>query len=466
MPIPVLSRIRTGLRLLLVVVGISGLLICQPLWAQSKTKGAKGKTSKNSGTKSKRAREAAQGGVGEYQSDNFAILTDLPPDDAKELLKRLETMLVQVEKYYEHKLRAPIGMYVVKDLKAWPADVLAQFNPNGLSSIRDGGGLTLGKSRVSLSTGEVVDSAATVYAVSDRGTPQHEAVHAYCQLTFGRLGPIWYAEGMAEIGQYWTEKHKGVYCHDMVLEYLQKSKPKELIEIVDLSDRSGDSWENYAWRWVLCHMLANNPNYAPRFKPLGLGMLNGKDVSFESVYGSMAEEIQFEYSFFLKHIEQGYRADLCAWDWSSKFAACKGLLPITTKIDAMRGWQASKAIVIADEEYDYSASGLWKISADGIPLDADGEADASGKLVGAIFDDYKLSEPFELGAYGKFTPPMSGKLVVRCQDKWNELGDNSGKIQLKVRQSGKVNPLPRPDKKPIEPSSGSKTSKTKASVGR
>jgi hypothetical protein len=421
----------------------------------------KGSASKAGTTKIKRPKDAAPVGVAEYQSKNFSILTDLSPDEAKDLLKRLETMLGLVEKYYEHKLRAPIGMFVVKDLKAWPQNLLSRFESAGLQSIREGGGVTMGKSERSLSTGEIVNSAATVYAVADRGTPQHEAVHAYCQLSFGRVGPIWYAEGMAEIGQYWTDKGLGVHCHDVVLEYLKKSEPKDLLEIVDTSDESGDSWQNYAWRWVLCHMLANNPNYAPRFKPLGLGMLKGQDVSFESVYGSMEKEIQFEYSFFLKHIDQGFRADLCAWDWNPKFVTCKGPLPMTAKIEAMRGWQPSRAIVSSDEEYDFSVSGTWKTAGDTTAVNADGAADGSGKLEAVIFDDYTLSEPFELGTYGTFKPPKSGNLMLRCRDKWNELGDNSGKLVVKLKQTGKGNPLPKPEKITAPPESASKPAKAK-----
>lgn len=431
------------------------------LRAQTKGNDIPSVDSKRTTSKAKRAKDPVPAGVAEYQSKNFAIMTDLPPEEAKELLKRLETMLGLVEKYYEQKLRSPIGMYVVKDLKAWPQSRLMQLESEGIRSIRSGGGVTMGRSQVSTATGQIVNSAATVYAVADRGTPQHEAVHAYCQLTFGRAGPTWYAEGMAEIGQYWTEKGQGVHCHDIVLDYLRNTEPKELTEIVDTSERTGDSWENYAWRWVLCHMLANNPNYAPRFKPLGLGMLKGQDVSFESVYGAMAKEIQFEYTFFLKHIDQGFRADLCAWDWKPKFVTCKGAQAMSVKVEAPRGWQPSRAIVSADEEYDYSVSGTWKTASDSTPVDADGGADGGGKLVGIIFDDYKLSEPFELGAYGTFKPPLSGNLMLRCQDKWNELSDNSGKLQVKLKQSGKGSPLPKPDKKAAESESGSKPAKMK-----
>ena len=442
---------RSTFRLFLygMLLSLAGLVLSpEPLLAQAKTKRNK--------------KDAPPPAVADYQSKNFMVRTDLPPDEAKDLLKRLETMLGLIEKYFEHKLNSPIGMIVVKDLSAWPREMVNQFEPAGLHSVETGGGVTIAHTTQSVATGQVLDAKAVVYAIADRGTPQHEAVHAYCVLSFGRTGPTWYSEGMAEIGQYWTDKGLGVHCHDVVLKYLKSQDPKELTEIVDVADSTGDSWENYAWRWVLCHMLANNPNYAPRFKPLGLGLLNAKDVSFESVYGPMAREINFEYQFFLRHIDQGYRADLCAWDWKAKYPSCKGSTAFTVKIDANKGWQPSRVSVEADQSYDFSASGTWKTRSGGTAVDADGGEDSAGKLVGVIFDDYKLSEPFELGAYGSFTPPQSGSLMLRCEDKWNELADNSGKMQVRLKMTGKGNPLPMPDNKTSAKENTEKSSKSKA----
>lgn len=437
------------------VVGIFWTFFLPHLEAQSKPT-----------PKTKRSKTASSPTIGEYRSKNFVVRTDLTPDEAKELLKRLDTMIGLVEKYFEKRLASPIGMIVVKDLNSWPREIVNQFDPDGLAKIEEGAGVTLSRTLSNSLTGQVLDAKAVVYSIADRGTPQHEAVHAYCALTFGRTGPTWYSEGMAEIGQYWTEKGLGVHCHEIVMKYLQSQPPKDLSEIVDVSDRTGDSWQNYAWRWVLCHMLANNPNYSPRFKPLGLGMLAGQDVSFESVYGSMAKEINFEYQFFLKHIDQGYRADLCAWDWKAKFTSCKGSTPFSAKVDANRGWQASRILVKADEEYDYLATGTWKTAADATPVSADGDAEGVGKLIGLIFDDYKLSEPFELGAYGSFKPPMDGSLLIRCQDKWNSLGDNTGKLQLKFKLTGRGNPFPKPESKDVVGSDESKTTTSKSSSVR
>lgn len=419
-----------------------------PTFAQGK--GKKGdddakETRDTKGTKrvGKRGDEAPVGPA-TYTSKNFVVNTDLPPDEARDLLKRLETMLTIISKYWGRPNSQTIHMFVVKDLTKWPPGSL---DPEGIPSIMEGGGITLGVVQTVL--GKPVASKAPVYATADRGTPQHEAVHAYCILNFGTSGPVWYSEGMAEMGQYWKDGEKAVHVHDVVVEHIRRSKPKSLNEIVNGNERTGDSWQNYAWRWALCHLLANNENYAQRFRPLGLDILLKKGTTFEDVYGSMAREISFEYLFFLEHVENGYRCDLCSWDWKAKSKLAKGSVVCTSTIEAARGWQPTRALVKRGEEYQYAATGQWKLEKEGDEFDADGSRGGEGRLVGVLFDDYELGEEFDLGVYGTFTAPGDGQLFVRCKDKWNDLGNNWGKLALKVAAANAMKPLPNPrDAKP------------------
>lgn len=380
-----------------------------------------------------RTKEAPAAGIHDYSSKNFVLRTDMSAEDARELLQRLETMLVLVGRYFGKPNSQVIEMNVVKDQAKWPP---GSIDPDAQNSIETGGGITLSVTQFrSNGSGQrqAIAAKSIVWAVADRGTPQHEAVHAYCHQTFGRTGPTWYSEGMAELGQYWKEKEDGVNIHDVVLSYLKSQEPKELTEIVATGQRTGDSWENYSWRWALCHLLAANPNYASRFKPLGLALLNDQQTSFEAVYGPMAKEITFEYYFFLKHIDQGFRADLCSWDWKAKFQRLKGTGNVQIKLDAMRGWQPARVAVKEGDKLSLTATGEWLVSKSGKKLTADGDETGKGKLVGILFDDYKLSEPFDLGAAAEWTAPSDGNLFLRCQDDWNSLADNSGTVAVKIK---------------------------------
>ena len=365
-----------------------------------------------------------------YRTRNFAVQTDISREEAEELLQRLETMLALISKYWGRPNSQSIDMYVVRDVTKWPPGSL---DPNGLQSILAGGGVTVGQSRQNSQTGEVLASRAVVYATADHGTPQHEAVHAYCMLNFGRMGPTWYAEGMAEMGRYWKDNQQAIHCDPEVVKYLKSEPPKRLAEITSTAQRSGDNWQNYAWRWALCNLLANNSNYAPRFHPLGLALLSAQRTSFEDVYGPMAKEIAFEYSLFLKDFDNGYRVDLCSWDWKARFHATQ-TRTITTKVKAAAGWQPSRVMVKSGQRISYSTLGTWSLTKNGEKLTALGTLSGTGRLVGVLFNDYELSEPFDLSAEGSFVAPSEGKLYLRCRDDWTGLGDNTGEISVKFQK--------------------------------
>ncbi|VAX40255.1 hypothetical protein MNBD_PLANCTO02-1966 [hydrothermal vent metagenome] len=368
-----------------------------------------------------------------YRSKNFLIHTDLPKKEAKKLLKRLEKMLKIISKYWGVRNRKTIECYVVKDINNWAKGTL---DPRGEKHIRAGGGVTM--TRTAFQQGRVVAAKAIVYAIAQRGVPLHEAVHAYCGQNFGRTGPVWYSEGMAEMGQYWRKMpQKGkpiqVNCENYVINYIKRSPPKSLREIVSPDEKTGDSWKSYSWRWALCHLLATNPNYSSRFRKLGLGLLTNKNVSFKRTYGAMADKISFEYKFFLQHLDKGYRVDLCSWDWKTKFQKLKGKRFSKNTIKANKGWQPSRLVIESGKEYQLTTDGTWKTKKGGTELTADGSKEEKGKLLGVIFKNYELSQPFELGKEKTFVAPSDGKLFLRCEDKWNELADNEGKITVTIQ---------------------------------
>jgi len=382
----------------------------------------------------------------DYKSAHFEIHTDLPAQQAHQLLRRMEVMLRLISQYWGQPPKDTIECYVVGDLSNWPAGSL---DPVGRAKIAENAGITLVET-VNLGN-RVVSAKAVVYAVADRGTPQHEAVHAYCGQTFGRVGPLWYSEGMAEMGTYWRPNDKSVRCPDYVVEYLRNSHPKPLRAILgedfDRPGRAatgtGDSWQNYAWRWALCHVLENNPNYSDRFRSLGLGYLTNQRVHFADTFGPMRRELAFEYRFFVRHLDHGYRVDLCRWDWNREFKEA-GDVPVVSRITARRGWQPSGVLVSPARTYEYSARGVWRTGKDQADGNADGKRDGSGRLEGVILKNFRLSEPFPLGKYGTFRPPGEGELYLRCRDRWNSLADNRGSVKLSLKLSDKGPALTRP----------------------
>jgi len=383
----------------------------------------------------------------DYRSPHFVLHTDLVADDARALLTKLETMLALISKYWGQPLKGEVTLYVVSNLDAWPAD---QLPPIARAKIAQRSGITT--TRTMTQGRRFIGGQSIVYSTAEPGTPEHEAVHAYCGQTFGHTGPLWYAEGMAEVGQYWREGSTAVHCRQHMIDYL-RGHPKTVREIIadDAADGansetaySGDSWQAYANRWALCHLLVHNENYSPRFRAIGLAFLNGDQTKFADVFAAVLDRIEFEYREFVKHLGQGYRVDLCRWDWDHKFRPA-AQTPIRSRIAANRGWQPTGALVEAGRPYAFSAEGTWQLARDAKALSAAGDAGARGELEAAVLDGFELGKPFPLGDAGEFTAPASGKLYVRCRDDWTALADNTGFVNLKItKPAEKRTPGSRP----------------------
>ncbi len=299
------------------------------------------------------------------RSQHFIVHTDMSERSARILLDKLETMTALLSRYYGRPQKGIIECYVIRDLKSWPPDM---FPPNVMQKIKDKAGITL-----SQSLGRQTKSV--VYACDKRGVAQHEAVHAYCNQTFGGAGPTWYAEGMAEMGQYWKKSQLAVDVDPVVIDYINQAKQaKKLKEIVAPDEITGDSWEAYSWRWALCHLLANNPNYNRNFIGLGISLMTDQpNVSFESVYGRVAKQLSFEYDQFVAHVGNGYRADLCAWHWNKRFVPVDKKGHQTIRVQAKAGWQPSSVHVKEGTAYEYTTKGTWKIDGVGEGVTAYGD---------------------------------------------------------------------------------------------
>lgn len=365
----------------------------------------------------------------DVRSQHFLLHTDISDRQAQILLDKLETMVDLVGQYYGRPLRGIIECYVVRDISNWPEDM---FPVEARQKILEPAGVTL-----TVSLGQ--QRRTIVYSCDQHQIAQHESVHAWCIQTFGSAGPVWYAEGMAEMGAYWKAGQLAVDIHPAVIEYLRKVQPRNMLEIVAEGQITGDSWQAYAWRWALCHLLVHNPNYSRRMKGLGIAMMSGGTASFESTYGDIAKHISFEYDQFVRNFGNGYRADLSAWQWDVPSRPLSGSRTATESIAAVQGWQATGVSLVQGQSYEVATRGTWQIAKAGQELTADGNAAGEGRLIGAVFKDFKLSQPFELGTKQTFVAPSDGQLYLRCRDVWTELSDNDGEIIVHLRATPEDN---------------------------
>lgn len=397
----------------------------------------------------------------EYRTPSLILITDLPEAQAKAAIGNLQRTLAQAAKYWGQEPRGQIECYLLHDAESLPDSEL----PHRLARVLVGGvgGATLpNRSR----SRTAVRNMPTVFASTRPGVAEHELVHAYCTQTFGFTGPDWYKEGMAEIAVLGCTRESGVVCSPEQIELLRGSHQVDIQQIlatgksgqkifdslkamlddpknrnrhVPLSDWSRIDSDNvasarqeYLRSWALCYMLLHNPNFSNRFRALGRRYVVSEKDEFGTLFASLEREIVFEYSFFLRNIDVGYRVDLCSWDWNKRFRPAKRGSPTSVRVLAGKGYQSSGLSVIAGQRYSYQTEGTWNTSQLREATAADGGSDHRGRLMGIVFKDYRLSEPLYLGSQGTFAAPVSGNLYLRCNDAWNEVHDNEGQTVVRL----------------------------------
>jgi hypothetical protein len=394
-----------------------------------------------------------------YTSPHFELHTDLSAARASETLARMESMLSVAEAYWRVKPKGKIDCYLVQSQENWADAQLP--HPLARISVSGVGGATVSDH---VGSGRGRRHEATIYASTTAGVVEHEVVHAYCLQAFGATGPDWYKEGMAEVMAFrGSGAAAGVQYPPERLAELRKLAPRSVAQVVGgagITSRISQSFQemlarrtdgqaqvalsqwtendaqntrqarqDYLWAWALCHFLTHHPRYSARFRELGESYLLNRDDSFERVFGPMAREMEFEYSFFLENVATGYRPDLCAWDWETKFRAPAAGETVRRRIVAAGGWQPSGLALAANRRYAVKAEGAWSTNADGPLTGADGDQER-GRLWGAVMTDFRLGRPFPLSAQGTLTAPAEGNLYLRCGDAWDQLGDNRGEVTV------------------------------------
>jgi hypothetical protein len=340
------------------------------------------------------------------RSRHFSFLSDVSDREAKLILDKLETMVGLLERYFGRRQRGVIEGFIVHDLAVWPEGVLTE--PLGIEKIKEPAGICF-------TTVLGPHARAVLYACDDPGIIQHECTHGFCHLTFGGAGPLWLAEGLAEVGRWWREKEKGVNVAPVILAHLHDADRPTLAEITAPNQPPSNDWRDYTWRYALCQMLLDNPNYADRFRGLAVALMEGQPgASFESVYGPVSREVAFEFGQFLSHIGTGYRADLTAWPWKAKQRKLAPGGLGRAKVKGAAGWQASGVEVEAGAVYVITAEGACRMAADAEPTGPDAAGLQARSMPITRSAPKSLSAATRAGsprptAFSCFAPPMPGQ---------------------------------------------------------
>lgn len=57
-----------------------------------------------------------------------------------------------------------------------------------------------------------------------------------------------------------------------------------------------------------------------------------------------------------------------------------------------------------------------------------------GRLAGALYADFTLTQEISLGSHTSWIAPADGLLMLRFADAWTELADNDGALSITIRR--------------------------------
>jgi hypothetical protein len=263
---------------------------------------------------------------------------------------------------------------------------------------------------------------------------------------------------------------------------------RELESVIDLRPDDFSRNDAYAWTWALCAFLDTHPRYRERFRQSGAAVTGTSAFDINRLFETDLSAIREEWLLFAAHLCHGYDTELSAIDFRAGRPLAGEADVRRISIEARRGWQSSGVLVAAGQTYEVSASGRFVIARRGpgehepalAPVKAprasagasssneaipgSREAPAAidpiewvsepqgvsiryhagrpmGMLVGTIQAERQagrwsttMLDEFEIGRGRKFSPKVSGTLYLRINDFWNELSDNSGQVEVEIRE--------------------------------
>jgi hypothetical protein len=301
----------------------------------------------------------------------------------------------------------------------------------------------------------------------------HEGTHCFMNTLLGACGPPWYMEGIAEL----LSTHR---WHDgrLELNYLPATKDETpmlgRIKIVKDAFAAGRArrWEDvlaydahahvetepYAWCWAACLLLDRHPRYQARFRRLWEDVLRPDfNQRFLQALGDDGPRLDEEWQVFVASLEYGMDVARGVLD----FAPGKPLPPdgATVEVAADRGWQNSGVRLEQGASYRLRAEGRYQVADKpqiwwcepggvtiryyqgrplGILLAAvrpDSPAKTSTAAVadrGADAGPSPLVRPTVVGLETVLQPDVSGTLYLKINDSAAELGDNTGRLSVRI----------------------------------
>lgn len=296
----------------------------------------------------------------------------------------------------------------------------------------------------------------------------HECVHCYMTFVPGAVPPVWYMEGMAELFATHRLRPDGAAefrilptdRDDMggwgriaaIRTLCGEQKSLTIRGVCDLPHEAFFRPQAYAWCWGLCYFFDAHPRYRERFKELGRHLADGQfSQRFHEHFASDERNLTTEWTLFEHQVQNGYDLERAVIEFQPAKSLAAGERR-TVAIQAARGWQDPGLPVEPGEQYEIAATGRFTLADDAKPWISEPQGisieyfngSPLGRLVACLDRDPAAETDDQpaaswvhvvpIGKSSRWTVPAQGRLLLRLNDAWDSLWDNTGAVEVTIRR--------------------------------
>ncbi len=297
----------------------------------------------------------------------------------------------------------------------------------------------------------------------------HECTHCFMTFVPGPIPPVWYMEGMAELFgthrllpdsdvefRILPEEADDVEGWGRIAAIRKECAEKSSLTVAGVYLLPAEKFfkpEAYAWSWGLCYFLDSHPRYAKPFRKLGRHLHDGEfDRKFREAFSGEQRNLSTEWTLFEHQVQPGYDARRAAVDFLQGKSLAEGESRTST-ILAARGWQDVGLNVEAGQTLELSAQGQFTLANDPSPWISEPQGISFryfngmplGRLVACLDADPTADTPEidgshflridPIGRSARLTIPVNGRLLLRLNDAWDSLEDNTGSVDVTIRRA-------------------------------
>ena len=299
----------------------------------------------------------------------------------------------------------------------------------------------------------------------------HEGTHAAMNRIFGRVGPAWYREGIAEflgthhvidgkpkLGNFPANKQEVEHWGriKIIKDELSEGKLQSISNIVSFQSRDYLNVESYAWSWALQSFGQRHPEFKSIFHELADEMyVSSRRVThhFLRRYYERQHEFDTAWYAFLRHLEYGYDSRGERIDHDKPFVEL-GDGVVAFKIDSTRGWQSTGIKLSPNTSIDIASRTRFQVASEtgrdgkirpwisepqGVTIEYY-KGRPLGVLLAAIVNPEEpdtakaLANPKTIGRLSQMRSVDGGILYVRINERTDRMSDNKGEISVSVRR--------------------------------